>query len=78
MLYAVPVLYAPDRIPRPLRPLFDWNPIAHLVDAFRSAIVGPQSPDLIALGVIGVIGVVAVFAAQRVFAVFDGVLADVI
>lgn len=78
MLYAVPVLYAPDRIPRPLRPLYDFNPIAHLVDAFRTAIVGPQTPDLIALGVIGLLGIAAVVVAQRLFAVVDGVLADVI
>ena len=40
MLYAVPVLYAPERVPAALRPLFDLNPMAHLVDAFRAAILG--------------------------------------
>src|SRR5947209_4126423 len=47
MLYAVPVLYPPERVPRAVRPLFDLNPIAHLVDAFRTAVVGPQAPDLL-------------------------------
>jgi lipopolysaccharide transport system permease protein len=78
MLYAVPVLYPPERVPAPLRAIFELNPIAHLVDAFRTAIVGTQAPDLLALGILGVVGVVVLTLAQRVFSVFDGVLADVI
>jgi ABC-type polysaccharide/polyol phosphate export permease len=78
MLYAVPVLYAPEQVPHALRPLYDLNPIAHLVDAFRTAIIGTQPPDLMALLVLGVLGVVAVVVAQRLFSIFDGVLADVI
>ena len=78
LLYAVPVLYTPERVPAPLRPLFDLNPIAHLVDAFRTAIVGSHAPDLVGLAVLGVLGLLALTLAQRVFSVFDGVLADVI
>jgi lipopolysaccharide transport system permease protein len=78
MLYAVPVLYPPDRVPGPIRPLFDLNPIAHLVDAFRAAVLGTHPPDFTGLAIPGLIGVVALIAAQRIFSVFDGVLADVI
>lgn len=78
MLYAVPVLYAPEQIPGPIRPLFALNPIARLVDTFRAAVVGTHAPDLVALAVLGALGVLALVVAQRVFAVFDGVLADVI
>jgi ABC-type polysaccharide/polyol phosphate export permease len=72
------VLYPPELIPRALRPLYDLNPVAHLVDAFRTAVIGSQAPDLMALAVLGVLGILAVVAAQRLFSVFDGVLADVI
>lgn len=78
MLYAVPVLYPPERMPTAIRPLYDLNPLAHLVDAFRAAILGSHAPDALALVALGVLGVVALFVAQRVFSVFDGVLADVI
>ena len=78
MLYAVPVLYSPDRVPASIRPVFDLNPMAHLVDAFRAAVLGTHAPDLIGLGVLGALGVFALLIAQRLFAVFDGVLADVI
>ena len=50
MLYAVPVLYAPERVPAALRPLFDLNPMAHLVDAFRAALLGTHPPDVVGLG----------------------------
>jgi ABC-2 type transport system permease protein len=78
MLYAVPVLYAPERVPASLRPLFDLNPMTHLVDAFRAAILGTHPPDLLGLTIVGGLGVVTLLVAQRVFSVFDGVLADVI
>ena len=78
MLYAVPVLYPPERVPSALRPVFDLYPIAHLVDAFRLAILGPQAPDVFGLIVLLGLGLVALTVAQRIFAVFDGVLADVI
>jgi len=78
MLYAVPVLYSPDRVPAAVRPLFDLNPMAHLVDAFRAAVLGTHAPDLVGLGVLAALGVFTLLIAQRLFSVFDGVLADVI
>jgi ABC-type polysaccharide/polyol phosphate export permease len=78
MLYAVPVLYSPDRVPASIRPLFDLNPMAHLVDAFRAAVLGTHAPDLVGLGVLAALGVFTLLIAQRLFSVFDGVLADVI
>jgi lipopolysaccharide transport system permease protein len=78
LVYAVPVLYAPERVPARLRPLFDLNPMAHLVDAFRAAVLGTHPPDLVGLFVLIALGGVSVIVAQRIFSVFDGVLADVI
>jgi homopolymeric O-antigen transport system permease protein len=78
MLYAVPVLYPPERVPGPLRPIYDLNPIAHLVDAFRAAVLGSHAPDVLGLASLALLGVLALTLAQRIFAVFDGVLADVV
>lgn len=78
MLYAVPVLYPPDRVPAALRPVYDLNPMAHLVDAFRAAVLGTHPPDVLGLAVLGGLGVLALTLAQRIFSVFDGVLADVV
>jgi lipopolysaccharide transport system permease protein len=78
MLYAVPVLYPPERVPAAIRPIYTLNPMAHLVDLFRAAVLGTHAPDLLALALLGLAGLLAVFLAQRIFAIFDGVLADVI
>jgi lipopolysaccharide transport system permease protein len=78
LLYAVPVLYTTERVPAAIRPVYDLNPMAHLVDAFRAAILGTHPPDILGLSVLFGLGVLTLFIAQRVFSVFDGVLADVI
>ena len=52
--------------------------MAHLVEAFRASVLGTHLPDLPTLGVLLVLGLVVLVAAQRVFSVFDGVLADVV
>jgi lipopolysaccharide transport system permease protein len=78
MLYAVPVLYAPERVPAAIRPVLDLNPMSHLVDMFRAAILGTHAPDLLGLGALAALGVLTLLIAQRIFSVFDGVLADVI
>ena len=36
LLYAVPVLYAIESVPAAIRPIYDLNPLAFLVDAFRA------------------------------------------
>ena len=78
LLYAVPVLYTADSVPASIRPVYFANPIAHLIEAFRASVLGTHPPDLLSLAVLAALGVVALVAAQRLFSVFDGVLADVV
>jgi homopolymeric O-antigen transport system permease protein len=78
LLYAVPVLYPPDRVPAAIRPIYDINPIAQLIEAFRASVLGTHDPDGLGLLILAVASVVALVVAQRIFSVFDGVLADVI
>ena len=78
LLYAMPVLYTADSLPAGLRPIYALNPIGRLIEDFRAAVLGTHPPDLIALAVLALIGLTALLLAQRVFSVFDGVLADVI
>jgi lipopolysaccharide transport system permease protein len=78
LIYAVPVLYAADRLPESIRVVYLLNPIAHVVENFRAAVLGTHAPDLAAVGVLALGGVAALVVAQRVFSVLDGILADVI
>jgi lipopolysaccharide transport system permease protein len=78
LLYAAPVLYAADSVPAAIRPIYDLNPIAHLIENFRAAVLGTSAVDVFGLAILGVLGFLTLFLAQRVFSVVDGVLADVI
>jgi ABC-type polysaccharide/polyol phosphate export permease len=78
LLYAVPVLYSIESVPANLRPIYDLNPIAHLIEAFRASVLGTHTPDVLGLAVVAVIGLVTLAVAQRLFNVADGVLADVV
>ncbi len=78
LIYAVPVLYTSDRVPESFQSIYSLNPIALLIENFRAAVLGTHPPDLLAVGVLGVAGVAAVVVAQRLFSVFDTILADVI
>jgi ABC-type polysaccharide/polyol phosphate export permease len=72
------VVYPLSAVPEDLRGLYLLNPIALLVESFRNTVIGGQSPDLAAIGLLAVASVVCLFLAQRLFSVFDAVLADVI
>jgi lipopolysaccharide transport system permease protein len=78
LVYAVPVLYAPDSVPASIRPIYGLNPLAHLIENFRAVVLGTHAPDLLGLGIVGLLGLLALLIAQRIFSVFDGVLADVV
>lgn len=78
LLYAVPVLYPAERVPEPYRQVYLLNPVALIVEQFRAAVLGTRPPDLPAIALLALAGILAVVAAQRIFSVFDEVLADVI
>ncbi len=78
MLYAVPVLYPPERVPAALQPFYNLNPMTHVIDSFRAAVLGTHPPEPLLLLALALLGGLSLFVAQRIFSVFDGVLADVI
>lgn len=42
LLFVSPILYPLELIPDSLRPLYQWNPLAHLVEAYRLALLQGQ------------------------------------
>jgi lipopolysaccharide transport system permease protein len=42
LLFISPILYPLELIPESLRPLYHWNPLAHLVEAYRLALLQNQ------------------------------------
>ena len=66
MLYAVPVLYATDRVPASMRPIYDLNPLATWSSLPCGACWVHTAPDVVGLLVLAAArGVVAVDRAAR-------------
>lgn len=61
-----PIFYSPDRFPRSFVFLIHWNPLAHVVTAYRDCLLRMQMPDLKMLGMLGVVSL-AVFIAGGMF-----------
>jgi lipopolysaccharide transport system permease protein len=50
--YLVPVFYQPRAIPARYQTLYNLNPMVHILNAYRSVLIGAHSPDWRALAVV--------------------------
>ena len=73
-LYASPVLYARSALPEQLRPLLSLNPVAPVIEAYRSTLVygtapefGPLAYSAVAALVVFIVGFGLFQRAQRLF-----------
>lgn len=56
LFYATPVLYSTAGVGDGLRRLLHLNPLAHVLDAYRDALLAGRWPDPVALAVIAAVG----------------------
>lgn len=75
-LFATPVLYPYQAVPSRLRPYFDFNPMAAVVEGFRSAVVLGVTPDLRWLGSSFAISVAILALSYAWFRRFESTFAD--
>lgn len=66
LLFISPLLYPLELIPESLRPLYHWNPLAHLVEAYRLALLQGQF-DLERLSALLLVSSVCWLAAYLLF-----------
>lgn len=55
LLYVSPVFYSMDAVPEPLRPVLNANPLAWLIEGFRSALITGNAFDWRAFSVITIV-----------------------
>lgn len=67
LFYATPVLYPSHQVTGHLRAFLAVNPVAHLLDAYRDALVGGAWPDPIVLAVLALLGAAGAVAGRAVF-----------
>lgn len=65
--FLTPVFYALDSIPDRYRPLFDLNPMTHVLEAYRAVFVDGTMPAWTPLAVVALLSGVAVWAGMRVY-----------
>lgn len=77
-MFASPVVYPLELVPDRFRPLYDLNPMVGIVDGFRRAVVGGQSPDIRLLLTSAAVSFVLLPVAYAYFRRVEATLADVI
>ena len=50
------------------RPIYDLNPMVHVLEAFRAIVVHGRAPDLLPLVLVGLVGVGMLAAGYALFA----------
>jgi lipopolysaccharide transport system permease protein len=72
-MYASPVVYGMERIHEPLRTIYIWiNPFAHIMPAYRSALLLNEWPSVLPLIVISVISIAILIAGTSSLARMRG------
>jgi lipopolysaccharide transport system permease protein len=65
LFYATPIIY--QQPPERFHLLYQLNPLAHLMTAYRAALLDGRWPELMPLGILCAVGIVFVAVGYRVF-----------
>lgn len=67
LFYLTPVFYAGSRVPERFRWVFDLNPLATLIEAYRSLLLNTPGPGAVRLGAVALASVALAVLGHRVF-----------
>jgi ABC-type polysaccharide/polyol phosphate export permease len=72
-MYASPVVYGMERIREPLRTIYIWiNPFAHIMPAYRSALLQNEWPSFFPLIAISIVSIAILFGGTSALARMRG------
>ena len=77
-MYLTPVIYPVEMFLPQYRFIFQLNPMAVFLNAYRQVILGGSSPNLVSLGVGLALSIIIYVIAIRIFKKLEGVFADVV
>ncbi len=77
-MYLTPVIYPTEIFPMQYRWIFQLNPMAVIINAYRQVILGGGAPNFASLGIALVLSLLLTFVGYRVFRRLEGVFADVV
>ena len=67
LFYATPILYPMTAVPGWMANVMQWNPLVHLLEPIRTALLLPSEPRFGALFVSALVAILALYAARRFF-----------
>ena len=76
-MYATPIMYPASLVPQSVRPYYFLNPMAVIVEGYRSAILRNQAPDWVALAYTLLLAIVALGGGYHLFKRLEKRIADV-
>ncbi len=65
--FLTPVMYSIERIPLKLRPIFNLNPMAPIIQCYREILYYKQVPNISTLGLATLFGIVIVILGELIF-----------
>lgn len=77
-MYLTPVIYPVELFPDRYRWIFQLNPMAVIVNAYRQVILGGGMPNLMSLSIALTVSLLITLAGYRLFKKLEGVFADVV
>ena len=77
-MYLTPIIYPIDIIPARFRFVFQLNPMAVLVNAYRAAILGGEAPNLLNLLIALIVSLITLFSGFYLFKKWEGRFADAV
>jgi lipopolysaccharide transport system permease protein len=77
-MFVSPVIYPISLIPENWRPLYSLNPMAGVIEGFRWALLGTQSPDFGVIALSAAVVVVLLFSGAAYFKRMERTFADVV
>ena len=77
-MYLTPVIYPTEIFPTEYRWIFQLNPMAVIINAYRESILSGGMPNLVSLGIAFVVSSLITFVGYRLFKRLEGVFADVV
>ena len=77
-MYLTPVIYSTEIFPERYRFIFQLNPMAVLINAYRQTILGGGPPNYSSLGIALIFSLLLVIIGFSLFKKLEGVFADVV
>jgi lipopolysaccharide transport system permease protein len=77
-MFSSPVAYPVSLIPEKWRPLYSLNPMAGVIEGFRWALLGKQSPDYVVMAASALVVLVLLFGGIVYFKRMERTFADVV